>query len=83
MSKVVAINGHTVPGEPNSDIIDELERLLDQARSGDLDAIAYCTVRKGCAGTGWVGGSGMRYPIGAAVMMLHHRYGEALLGETE
>ena len=79
MTKVVAIYGNTVPGEPNADMITDLERMLEEAKSGELQAIAYCTVREGHKGTGWVGNSGTRDSIAAAIAMLSHRYADALL----
>jgi hypothetical protein len=83
MSKVVAFRENTIPGEPNADVIEDLERLLSEARSGELEAVAYCTVRKGIIGTGWVGGSGTRGSISSAILMLGHRYADALLGGNE
>ncbi len=79
MSKVVAFKDNTIPGEPNQDIIDELERLLSEAMSGQLEAIAYSTVRQGAIGTGWAGGSGTRGNISSAILMLSYRYASALL----
>lgn len=83
MSKVVAIHGHTIKGAPNPDVIEELERLLEDARRGDLEAIAYCTVYPDSKGTGWAGGSGTRDAVAAAIMMLQHRYAAAILEPEE
>lgn len=79
MSKVIAFKYNTIPGEPNKDIIEDLERLLAEAKAGQLEAIAYCTVRQGALGTGWVGGSGTRSAVSSAILMLSHRYAAALL----
>lgn len=83
MSKVIAFKDNTIPGEPNKNIIDELERLLAEAKAGQLDAIAYCAVRQRTIGTGWAGGSGARSAISSAILMLSHRYAGALLMEGE
>ena len=79
MTNIVAIYGNTVPGEPNQDMIDDLDRMLGEAKSGELQAIAYCTVRDGHKSTGWVGNSGTSDSIAAAIAMLSHRYADALL----
>lgn len=79
MSEIVAFKGNTVPGEPNKDIIADLEQLLSEAKAGQISAIAYCTVRQGTIGTGWAGGSGTRGDMSSAILMLSHRYAGALL----
>lgn len=79
MSKIVAFAGNIVPGEANPDIVADVERLLIEARSGELTAIAYCTVRGDSKGTGWAGNAGTRDAIGAAILMLQHRYAAGLL----
>ena len=84
MSKVVAFQGNIIPGEANPDIVDELERLLDEARSGELQAIAYCTVSGDAKGTGWPGNAGKSDALGVAVAMLSWRYiAEAMTGDIE
>lgn len=76
---VVPFKDSIPPGEPNLDMVEELERLLSEARSGELRGIAYATFKMGgSTGTGWSGSDGSRLPLGAAIMMLHSRYGEAL-----
>ncbi len=67
--------------EPCDDLIATLEFLLAEAKSGNLRAIAYATVRGAkCdeTGTGWDGGHGTRMPLAGSVMMLGDRYAEAL-----
>ena len=83
MSKVVSFQANIIPGNPNPDIVMEIERLLDEAKSGDLTGFAYCTIRNDNKGTGWSGNAGTRDSLGAAIMMLHHRYAAGLLGLEE
>lgn len=67
--------------EPVADLVATLEFLLAEAKSGNLRAIAYATVRGAkCdeTGTGWSGGHGTRMPLAGSVLMLHDRYAEAL-----
>jgi hypothetical protein len=84
MSKVVAFKGSIIPGEANPDIIEELERLLTEARSGELEAFAYCTVVGDAKGTGWTGNAGKSDALAAAIGMLSWRYiAEAMTGADE
>lgn len=77
---VIAFKDTIPAGEPNPDIVETLEQLLADAKSGDLRAIAYATCRIGnVTGTGWEGSDGTRNPIAAAIMILGHRYAEALM----
>ena len=76
---VIAFKGGTIPGEANDWIVEELESLLEKAKSGELRALAYATFSAGdFTGTGWVGSEGTRHPLSSAIMMLNSRYGEAL-----
>lgn len=80
MSNVVRLGNETLPGEPDEGIIATLEALLVDARSGDLRAFAYATVRQNNAvGTGWDGTAGTRYTLGAVIGMLDTRYHSELL----
>ena len=80
MSNVLAFRDSIPPGQPNQDLIDTLERLLAEAKSGDLRALAIATVREGnITGTGWDGSDGTRHPLSSAIMMLHSRYASALM----
>lgn len=77
---VVAFKDCIPPTEPNRSLVAELERLLDEAKSGDLRAMAYCTIRLyGSKGTGWDGADGTRDQLAACIAMLQHRYTAALL----
>lgn len=68
------------PRKPSADTIEDLERLLADARSGHLVGIAYATVnRDGSQGTGWSGIAGTRHTVGTAIMMLFHRYSAAMV----
>lgn len=77
---VVSIHGHSIPGEPEPGVVEDLERLLQEAKDGSLTAVAYAAVKaSGAQATGWAGGSGTRHPLGTAIMMLSHRYAGGLL----
>jgi hypothetical protein len=80
---VVPFGDSILPGEPNPELVAELERLLSAARSGDLRALAYATVREGNAlGTGWRGSDGTRNSVGMSIMLLHHRYSASVIEDA-
>lgn len=69
----------TLPGEPDADVVECIEMLLDRAKRGDLVGIAYAAVHNnGEQATGWVGGAGTRHSIGTSIMILFQRYTVAL-----
>ena len=76
---VVAFKDNILPSQPVQGVIDELESLLAEAKSGDLRAIGYCTVRENSKGTGWAGDAGTSEGLATAVSMLQHRFIAALL----
>lgn len=83
MSAVIPIHGGRRPGEPDPDLVADLEKLLARARAGDLLALGFATVDEhGKLGTGWVGAGGTRWPLGCAIAMLGHRYPAELMGEA-
>ena len=54
MSNIVAINSAVVPeGQPNPEIIERLESLLEDARAGDIRAISYVAVRSDYCARSW------------------------------
>lgn len=83
MTKIVALNGNIIPGQPNPDIVADLEFLLEQAKSGSLAAFAFCTVYADVKGTGWSGNGGTRDSLHAAIAMLQHRYTRLMLEAGE
>ena len=77
---VIPLLGGRKPNEPSKDIIASLERLMKQAKAGELIGFAYATVREGdFTATGWNGESGTRHQLTTAIASLNHRYVEALL----
>ena len=77
---VVAFKDSTIPGEPNLSLVDELKQLLADAESGNIRAMAYCTLRTdGSKETGWDGGYGTQDGLSACISILNHRYAAALL----
>lgn len=84
MSKVVPFSGSIVPGEPDPDIIEVVEDLLDEAKSGKLRGIAFGAVKTGNAlSTGWVGSDGTRDSLSTSVTLLHHRFVATILEGNE
>ena len=74
MSNVVAIAGAIVPGVPDIDTIAEIERLLSQAKAGEVVAIAHATVlANGNTRSGWAGGASI-IPLGFSIGNLMHRF---------
>jgi hypothetical protein len=79
-AEIKTIHGGSKPGEPSAELVETLEYLLKDAKSGELVALGYATVRNGkVKGTGWDGMAGTRDTLGSAINMLHHRYTKALL----
>jgi hypothetical protein len=82
MSKVVSICGEPVipPGEPNPRIIEELERLLARAKSGDVIGIAFVEIEKTFTyRTNWgiEGGQAATNAMFAGLATLSWRLGQA------
>lgn len=58
--------------ERRQDVIEKLERMLEQARAGDLISFAYAgTHRDGCFSTGFTGTDDQAKRIGALQMLVH------------
>ncbi len=71
-------------GQPHQDLVEDLERLLDDAKSGHLRGLAYATVMvDNSKGTGWVGADGTRDGIGLAVGLLQYRYMQSIYEDGE
>lgn len=83
MAEIKTIHGGRVPGEPSAQVIEDLERLLAQAKDGTLIGFAYAGAHQdGSQVTGWSGEAGTRHPVGTAIMMLFHRYSARLLDQS-
>jgi hypothetical protein len=89
MAEIKSIHGGRVPGEPSEGVVEDLEKLLAEAKEGTLIAFAYASVRdcgeptNPVCGTGWAGAGGTKYPLGATIAMLNQRYVGALLGDSD
>lgn len=90
--KVVGIHGAVPAGEPVPHIVARLERLLEDARSGELRALACaCAYRDGHITTGWekpeaAGEAAISFEnhaLGSAILTLSVRYGRAGAPENE
>ncbi len=78
---VIALPGNTVPlptGEPYGELVEMLEGLLGDARSGRLVAFAYASVKRDLLsiGTAWLEPGNHSFPLMAAVSVLQHRVAE-------
>ncbi len=79
MSNVIAINGGGIPGEPDAEIITEIESILALAKSGAITGFAYAVTKPDMVfSTGWVGIAGTRNDLMASVMLLSHRLAAAV-----
>lgn len=53
-NKVVGILGNVAPGEPVPSVVALLEKVLEQAKRGEITAVAIATVQPdGCAWNDW------------------------------
>lgn len=84
MSRVVAFKDTVILGEANPEIVETLERLLEEAKSGELRGIAYASCKVGdVTATGWNGSDGSRHPLSTAIAVLNSRYSRALYEDNE
>jgi len=75
MSDVVRLWGGVSEGSVVPDVVEILEELLERAKAGELQALAFATVNGGGAlGTGWNGNEGTRDVMGASISLLQSRY---------
>ncbi|MFA5898619.1 MAG: hypothetical protein WC829_05845 [Hyphomicrobium sp.] len=71
---------HVIFHEPDADLIKHLELLLEQAKKGDLRAIAEAVVYRddlevaGETNTGWYRARGAKFALGYAIGQLQHRF---------
>lgn len=64
-----------VADEPVLELVERLERLLAEARTGELRGIGYAAIRGGRIATGWWWGDGVTNTDAiAAVSVLQHEY---------
>ena len=72
---VVAFKDCVPLGQPDPELIERIESILEEAKSGELRGIAYALVRTdGGQGVGWTGVDGTRHLLASGIMMLHHNY---------
>ncbi|AUM59795.1 pyridoxamine 5'-phosphate oxidase [Pseudomonas phage PMBT14] len=45
MTKVMGIHGNVAPGEPVPSVVALLEKVLEQAKAGEITAVALATVQ--------------------------------------
>jgi hypothetical protein len=69
-TKVVSFKGNLVPDTASPDVIECIEKLLAQAKRGEIVAIGYAAVRPASNSTGWQGGGAH-----AELLLLHSAAG--------
>lgn len=83
--KIIALPGCALPPqEADEDIVTELERLLSQAKAGEITGIAFATIKRNPArwATGWTG-QAPREDIHSAVQVLAGRVLKSFLDDPE
>ena len=79
-AEVVSLHGDVREGDPDPEIVEKLETLLEEARAGQLTGLAYAVTRPGGAvGTAWTGQYGTTFSLGGAISMLQLRYAEMMV----
>jgi hypothetical protein len=79
-AEVISLRGDARDGEPDEEIVERLEGLLAEAKSGQLTGMAYAVTRPGdSVGTGWAGMYGTTFSLGGAILMLQLRYSEMMV----
>jgi hypothetical protein len=67
--------------EPNKGIVEILERLIDEAKKGEITSFAYAVVRPNqFIGEGFIIGPMNNYALNTAVDILHLRTRNAVMG---
>lgn len=85
-AEIVALPGVTVSdapadAKPQRDVIDRLERLLAQARSGELQAVAVAAVTcRGAVRHCWADSEATFTQLMGAVTFLQVRYAQTFMG---
>jgi len=71
---VVSLKGAPIPGVANPDVIEMLERLLEEAKRGEIVALGYALVGPASQRTGWRGGDNQnKFLLHSAARLLEHR----------
>lgn len=75
MAEVATLFGGAPRGQPDPDIIERIEELLEEAKAGEISGIAYAVHTPGDdKKTGWIGQQGTSDAIHAAITLLAHTY---------
>lgn len=75
MSNVASLRGLPISTEVNAELVEELDRLLQEARDGRIVAMAYATcVVSGGYGSGWTSQPD-GHSLGTGILALMHRFG--------
>ena len=73
---VYSLNGATPAGHPVPEIVEILEILLERAKSGEIQGLAYAASHAMGDGfsNGWEANGGQRDQLGSAIAHLNARY---------
>lgn len=79
MTAVVGLRGGAVPGsrDPDQEVIDDLEKLLEHARDGHLRGIAYAAIYDEKSTTSWAGRAAM-FKFLSGTALLNYRVAKAV-----
>lgn len=79
---VVKLTEHLLPDERNDELCEALRNLLDRAERGEIIALAWAGYsREDVVFNGWDGAGGTMFQTAAAIMTLHTRYSQMMMGD--
>lgn len=81
---IVKLTDRLLPGEVNSDLVEALERLLEQVKAGEIIGLSWAGARADDSiMTGWDGAGGTMWKMNAAITVLQARFANMMLEDEE
>ena len=87
MSNVVKIGENVVTAsEAQADLVDMLEKLLEDAKAGVIIGVAFAAVldqpdKVFVVRTGWDSASGTKHVLHSGIALLEHRFAEGIINK--